>query len=208
MQKYKFSIEGLTPMLMHRNPMLDDEEVVVSGGKKGDDRYPADKWKQYLYLDSGTIVMPESNIKAALEKAGARISIGNRRTLKMAAASAIFFDDLFVPLLINGKVIKTSAIEAIKGSFDKQQAGAEKLGFTLDVRPASVNSAKHIRVRPRFQAWSIIGTFDTDDEELTEPRLKELFSLAGHIAGLCDYRPSSPKRPGAYGRFRAEIESA
>jgi hypothetical protein len=205
MKKYKVKLEGLTPLLMHRNPMLDEEDEVLSGGKKGDDRNPPGKWKSYLYVDNGRIVLPEANIRAALEKAGARISIGGKRTLKQAAVAGIMFDDISLPLLVDGKEIAASDIDGVDGLFAEHVQLARALGFCLDVRPATIGQAKHVRVRPRFDKWSCEGAFEIMFDELTEPRIHELFAIAGRIAGVGDYRPSSPRRPGPFGRFRSEV---
>lgn len=207
MDRYTLRVKGLTPLLMHRNPMIDDEEVVLSGGKKGDDRYPPDKWKSYLYLEGGRIVMPEANIKAAIEKAGAAISTGGRKSLKSAAVAGVYFDDPFISLLVGEEAREVSEedIRSISGEFNAQKGAVRDLGFDIDVRPASIGKAKHVRCRPRFNLWSFEASFEVVLEELTAKRLVELFARAGRLVGLCDWRPASPGRPGSFGRFTTEV---
>jgi len=208
-----------TPSLMHRDA-FDDEEEVISGGVKGDDRHPADRWKSYLYIEGGRVVMPEANIKAALELAGAQIKAKGRATLKRPIVAGLFFTEPFLPFLVGqaatdigdiSAVLKTyreitiDEINAIQGKFSEQVKQAAKIGITLDVRRVKIGPARHIRVRPRFDLWGVRGEFETVLEELTPPRVTECFRLSGRIAGLMDYRPSSPKRAGSFGRYRTKI---
>jgi hypothetical protein len=80
------------------------------------------------------------------------------------------------------------------------------LGFDLLVKRASVGSSKHVRVRPRFDEWQVRGSITVSEPAITQDVLEQLFELAGRYAGLCDWRPSSPKKPGPYGMFTAEVK--
>jgi len=199
--RYKVTITGITPLLMHRDAFDDEETTVVSGGPKGDDRSPPDRWKSYLYMEGGRVVLPEANLKAALEHAGAAIPLGGRKTLKRPIVAGCFFESPFIPLTVNGKEVTKKDIDNIKGDFKQQCAQAEKLGITLDVRRVKIGTSRHIRVRPRFDKWEAKELCEVVLPEITEIRLRECLRLAGRNAGLCDYRPSSPKRAGSFGRF-------
>jgi hypothetical protein len=202
---YKVTIHGVTPLLMHRDAF--DEVEVLSGGKKGDDRTPSDRWKQYLYLENGRVVMPEANIKAALEKAGAAISIGGKLTLKRPIVAGCFFDTPFLPLLVEDEEVTIDTIDAITGDFEQQCVGAREAGFSLDIHRVKIGASRHIRVRPRFDVWTCVGTCEVMiPEEITFDRLAECFRIAGNSAGLCDWRPASPKRAGSFGRFESRVE--
>lgn len=212
MDRFKVSIKGLSPLLMHfDNIEAQDAENAKgkSGGKAGDDRHPADRWKTYLYLDGKQVVMPQQNILAALLKVGSSISIGGKKTLK-AASQGVLIDEIHVPFLVGGKPLKRDAIEEIDGTFNEQRAQFEKLapGLGIQVAPCRVNGKRHIRTRPMFGQWSIVADFTVGDVDLTLPRLRELFALAGVKAGLGDWRPGSPSKPGPYGRFEAEVSKA
>jgi hypothetical protein len=208
MERFKVEIEGLTPMLMHHNNLEARDAIAATGrkgGKAGDDRYPADMWKSYLYLDDKRVCIPAENFLAALLKAGSGVSIGKMKTLK-AASQSIFFSDFFVPLIVNGKQITRADIESIDGPFADQREAVKKLGFHLFVKPCSVNGKSHVRVRPRFDTWSCSTTFETDNEDLLsgDSRVEQLWYGAGKN-GVGDWRPSSPKKPGMYGMFKSAV---
>jgi len=150
--------------------------------------------------------MPAENILAALLKAGTGFSIGGKQTLRTATQS-ILFTSFHIPLLIEGKPVSFEQIDAIDGSFAEHCQQARSLGFRLFVKPATIGTASHVRVRPCFDAWSLETTFETDDDDLLggEDRLDSLWNIAGRKAGLGDWRPSAPKKPGVYGRFKATV---
>ena len=212
MEKFHVKMTGLTPILMHfDNIEAQDAEQArgKSGGKAGDDRHPADRWKTYLYLSDKEVVMPSQNVLASLLKVGSSISIGGKKTLK-AASQGVLFDDIYLTFRTgaNLKPVKRGDVEAIEGDFNEQRRGARGLGFDVQVAPVRVNGKRHIRTRPMFSMWSVEGDFTIGDVDLTLPRLKEMFSLAGIKAGLGDWRPGSPSKPGPYGRFSAEVKAA
>jgi hypothetical protein len=211
MDKFTMKLKGLSPLLMHfDNIEAQDAENArgKSGGKAGDDRHPADRWKSYLYLNGEQVVMPQQNILASLLKVGSAISIGGKKTLK-AASQGVLIDEIQIPFLAGGKKIARKDVEEIEGTFNDQRALFEKLapGLGIQVAPCRVNGKRHIRTRPMFAEWSLVADFTIADSDLTLPRLKELFSLAGIKAGLGDWRPGSPSKPGPYGRFEAQISA-
>jgi len=63
-----------------------------------------------------------------------------------------------------------------------------------------------VRVRPRFDNWSCGGTVTVFDDMITTDVLKNILTFAGTYAGLGDWRPSSPKSPGPFGKFTAEVK--
>lgn len=199
---------------MHRNAQADEEQV-ERGSKAGDDRYPSHRWKTALWTDGEMVSVPESALRAAAEKVGATIRGVGKKTLKNAAATGLLFTQADIPMLVDGKPIPVSIIQAISGSFAEHVHQARALGFMLDVRPARVMDKTHVRVRPRFPEWSIVAEVDVI-EDLWPPdttsgstrlidRVREVFIAAGVRSGIGDWRPSSPKRPGAFGRFSAEV---
>jgi hypothetical protein len=209
MERFTVTIEGMTPLLMHYNNLEARDGHAATGrksGKAGDDRYPADMWKSYLYLDGKHICIPAENFLAALLKAGSGVNIGKMKTLK-SASQQISFSDFYSPLLINGKPITQKDIEAIDGPFKDQAELVKQLGFSLFVKPCSVNGKSHVRVRPRFDRWACNLSFETDSDDLLsgDERIESLWYGAGK-AGVGDWRPSSPKKPGMYGMFRATVK--
>lgn len=208
-RKYIVNLTSRTALLLHHNNIAardEDGAAGKSGGKAGDDRYPADRWKRCLYLFGGQLVMPTENVLASLLKVGGSIAIGGKKTLK-AASQAIYFDDAYLPLrLKDGRTLNADGLLGIKGDFGTQCDKATEMGFELFIKPCRVNNKGHIRVRPRFEQWSVEGSFETDEDDLTTPRIKTLFETAGRRSGLGDWRPGSPSKPGPFGTFRAEIE--
>ncbi len=105
------------------------------------------------------------------------------------------------------KPIPNSAIEEVarKKDFSDHEAISIAMGFELFVKRAPVGQSKHVRVRPRFNNWKIVGTLVVGMDEISNDVLAKLFELAGNFAGLCDWRPSSPKSPGSFGRFETTL---
>jgi len=209
MERFEVTIEGTTPLLMHHNNLEARDAIAArgrKGGKAGDDRHPADTWKSYLYVNDECVCIPAENFLAALLKAGSGVSIGNKKTLKSASQS-MFFSDFYVPLFVNGKTIPRADVERIDGGFAEHCQAVRALGFALFVKPCNINGKSHTRVRPRFDHWSATTMFETDNEDLLsgEDRIETLWYGAGK-AGVGDWRPSSPKKPGMYGMFTATVK--
>lgn len=210
-ERFRVTLTGRSPLLMSHNNIIARDAISKAGktgGKAGDDRYPADTWKSRLYIHGGKLVMPAENIMAGLGRVGWQISIGGKKTLKQSSQN-MQFDDYGLKFTFGGKELTEAQVDSIKGDFDAQSAAAQKIGlglFQLFVKPVSVNGKSHVRVRPKFDEWVASGEFETFDENLTLERLQRLFGMAGLIAGLGDWRPGSPKRPGPFGRFAAKVE--
>ncbi|MBA2741475.1 MAG: hypothetical protein H0U46_05635 [Actinobacteria bacterium] len=213
MISYRFEITGVTALLMHNHNIVERDRIEsvrkrMKGGKAGDDRSPAESWKGYLYFsEAGNVCIPAENLMACLLGGGVKVKVGGKETLK-THSQRIMLDAQDYDLMVGGKLIHRDAIDAIKGEFGDHATLARETGFRLHVKPASVGSSKHIRVRPMFSSWSIAGGFEIaadDANVLSKEPLRDLFSTCGRIIGLGDWRPSSPKKPGQYGRFMAEV---
>jgi hypothetical protein len=76
----------------------------------------------------------------------------------------------------------------------------------LFVKRARIGNAKHVRVRPRFDSWSVSGTLTVLDDSITTDVLERILTHAGAYAGVGDWRPSSPKSPGPFGRFTSTVK--
>lgn len=110
-------------------------------------------------------------------------------------------------MLVHGKPIPLSAIDELRElPFDQQTERAAKLGILLNVKRAKVGMAKHVRVRPQFDDWSLQGSFQVLAKELTDEVLEQIFAMAGTYKGLGDWRPGS-RKPGRFGIFRVEFEA-
>lgn len=217
--KVRFRIESVSPLLMHRDDVEWSDTMKewstnpdnASKSVAGDDRTPAFRWCGSLYHDGQTLTVPSDCLAACLGGAGKQIKTGKGgKTFKDAAASGMVITTEHLALLVNGKPIKYDKIAALvtdqKATFDQHKKVAEGLGFSLDVRRARINQTKHVRVRPRFDAWAIEGELEVWREEITLKVLTQMFEIAGARVGIGDWRPSSPKAPGPFGRFKATLK--
>lgn len=218
LQRYSFALTGTQPLLMHNDSVLAADTLEAwrkdpankRRSKAGDDRSPSWTWLSYLYLDGGQVVIPRENLIAMLIKGGASFKVGRMGTLKGETAASVFFEGSY-PLLVgpNHEPVQAADLDVLNDdaiSFSEHVEKARELGFTLDVRRATIGTTKHVRVRPRFDRWAVEGEFAAyDDGAMGAETLSALFTLCGRRVGLCDWRPSSPKKPGGYGTFTAEV---
>ena len=218
LQRYAFSLTGTQPLIMHNDSVLAADTLEAwrkdpankRRSKAGDDRSPSWTWLSYLYLDNGQIVLPRENLIAMLIKGGASFKVGRMGTLKGETAASVFFESSY-PLLVgvDRKPVQSADLASLNGdeiAFSEHIERARELGFMLDVRRATVSTSKHVRVRPRFDRWAVDGEFSAYDDGAMGPEtLSQLFALCGRRVGLCDWRPSSPKKPGGNGTFTAEV---
>jgi len=218
MQRYSLTLEGKTPLLMHRDNLAFAEKVEAwrkdPANKelsfRGDDRSPAWTWIGYLYHDTKHVGIDADNIMTMLREGGAKVPAKGKETYKKQTQSGIVLDVQQFDLLVGGKPAAVEPFRALIGVTDFLQhiQAAEAHGFELLVKRAKVGQSKHVRVRPMFRDWAATGTFSVIDEELsglTEPILQRIVAQAGLLCGTCDWRPASPKSSGTFGTFVAEL---
>lgn len=215
-KRYQVKIAGATPLLMHSDNLSWNEQIKKwqmdpsnkKKGAAGDDRSPAWLWQGYLYQEGGIIVMPADNLMTLLREGGAKCPTGKgQTTYKRQTQSGIIVDQSSWPLLVNGVVVKTEGLKALQGNedFEAHEQAAADHGFELFVKRAKIGQAKHVRVRPRFDNWGCQGTVTVVDDSITGQILETILVHAGSSAGLCDWRPSSPRSPGPFGKFTVEV---
>lgn len=217
MSKFRFELTGVTPLLFH----ADDVEAADRLGEwrkapenkgksvAGDDRSPPWTWMTYLYSDGEHVAMPSDNLMTALRQAAAKITMKKQTTFKAASQSGLCVLDEHCEFRgPNGKVRMADLAKFQDENFAIHTKQAQELGFRLFVKRAPVGSSKHVRVRARFDEWSVSGRIQIIDSTITPPVLTQMFELAGQYSGLGDWRPSSPKSPGPYGRFEAKLTAA
>lgn len=212
--QFDFVLKGRTPLLMHRDDIesadllelwqKDPKNANLS--KKGDDRTPPWRWKTYCYSDGERLTLPVDCLMTSLRAAGAELVIKGSKTFKQVTQTGLFIPTEHLPLTVEGKEIKAASIEAIEGDFPAHSEAVKKLGFRLFVKRAKVGQSKHIRVRPRFDAWEVKGRIEVLAEEITTDVLTQLFLIAGTRKGVCDWRPNSPRSPGPFGCFDTALE--
>lgn len=213
----EYVLTGKSPLLMHNDDVEQTDKVDAwrkhpdnqvkkgSGPGKGDDRRPPWTWKTYLYAGTKHVVMPTDVIMAALRDAGAKMPLG-RGSHKALTQTALVPKEVDAEFLVGGKPVTVAAVEAITGEFNAQYEAVKGLGFRLHVKRAGVGQAKHVRVRPCFDKWSVRGRLDVLAEAFGLRELTTLFNLAGEVQGLCDWRPGTKGKPGPYGRFEATVK--
>ncbi len=214
--RYSFELKGISALLVHADNVMASDDLTAwrkdpahkSISVAGDDRSPPWTWMTYCYSDGASLCMLADAVMVALRFAGAKMIMKKQETYKAATQSGILIDEEFLPILIGTKPVKCTDIAKLKNlSFAEQLAGVEKLGFKLDVRRAVVGSSKHVRVRPRFDAWTLKGTLEVSEPAITTPVLQQLFDIAGARAGIGDWRPSA-RASGSRGRFTAKLTEA
>jgi hypothetical protein len=218
-RRYKIKLIGETPLLMHQDN-LSWAEIMKKwaldpankkGSIAGDDRSPAWRWFGNLYIENNTIVMPADNLMTMLREGGKRCPTGKgQMTFKAQTQSGIVVDQGYWPLVVGDKGDPIS-VAALRGmleeeDFSKHEEAVKALGFELFVKRAKISQAKHVRVRPRFDNWSCEGSITVLDDQITTDVIRNIVTFAGVYAGLGDWRPSSPKSPGPYGKFNAEVK--
>lgn len=220
-RNYEVTMTGAAPLLLHHDNLAHAEvmkrwEKSPANSKesvKGDDRSPAWRWLGCLYVEGGHLVIPSDNLMTVLREGGKRCPTGRGTgTYKSQTQSGIVCNEIGWPIDVGrpGKEVRTIHREELDGlnaetDFAKHEALVDSIGFSLFVKRAKVGASKHVRVRPRFDRWSITGTLLVTDETITTDVLQNILTFAGKYAGLGDWRPSSPKSPGSFGTFTATL---
>lgn len=211
--RYEFTLTGTTPMLHHADDVAWSDELGEwrkdpknkSLSKPGDDRSPAWTWLGGVYHDGEQIALPSDNLAVAIRQAGARVIMKGAKTFKEESVSGLWIEEDYLPIRVDGKTIPVEKVLALKTSneFPHHIKTVEKLGFKLFVKRAAVGQSKHVRVRARFDTWSITGTALVESEVLKPDVLSQIFAIAGRI-GVGSWRPGG-KTPGRFGMFSATI---
>jgi hypothetical protein len=214
---YNVSLTGTMPLLLHGDNL--DWRASLGAwrthpdnkGKSmpGDDRSPAWTWIGGLYHDGVVLGVSSDNLMTAIREGGSRISVPGKRSLtyKRQSQSGLVVNELLWPLQGPQGTVAWPEVNALCDveDFPTHQQFAKDHGFELFAKPARIGQSKHIRVRAKFLQWSIAGSIMVMDDTVTEGVLGSILTAAGRYAGLCDWRPSSPKSPGPYGTFTAGI---
>ena len=213
LRRYEFTLAGRQPLLMHADDVEAADELEAwrkdpdkrKASKAGDDRSPAWTWQSYCYTDGEHLAWPAENLMVALRSAGAQLILKKQKTFKEMTQSGLIVETEFAQLLVKGKPIPLAALKEMRDkSFSEQSKHAAKLGFRLWAKRARVGQAKHVRVRPRFDEWSMRGVIVVVSPEITAEILTQLFTLAGNV-GTGDWRPGC-RTPGVYGQFDAALK--
>lgn len=218
-RKFSITMTGQSPLLLHHDNLKWAESMAqwtkdpASRGVSvpGDDRTPAWRWIGNLYVEANAVVIPSDNLMTVLREGGKQCPTGKRQaTFKAKTQSGIMVDQSSWPITINGSSLPYEPLKKLIGNpnFDQHEEQVASLGFSLFVKRARIGTQKHVRVRPRFDTWSCAGTVTVFEETITKEVLQNIMAFAGAYSGIGDWRPSSPKSPGPFGKFTAEVKEA
>lgn len=222
MKQYRIEIEGTTPLLMHADNIAFAEKIAAwrrdpanrEHSVSGDDRSPPWSWIGYLYHDGRHVGLPGDNLMTMLREGGARVKTGRaggKETFKKHTQAGLMLDGMQFRLLAHGAEVPVAQFEPLIGDLDfvRHIEAAEDAGFELLVKRARVGQAKHVRVRPMFRSWSAAGSLTVMDESisgLTREVIEAVLTQAGEMIGIGDWRPSSPRASGTFGKFAASVQ--
>jgi hypothetical protein len=219
-ETFGVTITGVTPLLMRRDDVQWREDMDrwlkvpenKKASKAGDDRFPAYRWLGSCYQDGAVLGIPSDNLMTLLREGAAKVASGgkNGETFKRMSQSCLVIDQIQWPLIGGKGAIKWPKLYALieESDFSAHCEAAQAAGFELWAKPAKVGTSKHVRVRPRFNEWSASGTITSLDPRLTMETVTDILRIGGQFCGLGDWRPSSPRSPGQFGRFVAEVTRA
>lgn len=215
--RVSFELTGEMPLLMHWDNIEGGDEL--KGWRQapenknvsvpGDDRSPAWSWHTYCYNDGEYVTIPQDNVMGSLMYGGTQVVLKKQKTFKELSQSGLLIESEHLDFYFGeNKRLSVADLDAMRNdTFAVQAEKCKEMGFRLFVKRAKVGQSKHVRVRPRFDQWKIKGSLNVLAKEITFDILTVMFDYAGR-GGLCDWRPSSPKRPGPYGMFTAKLKKA
>lgn len=172
MIEIKVTIQGVTPLLMHRFPMAGADD-------KSKKRTGVPDWKLEaelsLYKDeSGQIYQPSEHIEATIKEAGKQFKISGKRG---ATYSKLIGSTVSVmPYAIPHKYVD----------------------YRIDARPVVIQKARIVRYRPIFDKWELSFTIQLQDDQLPVEVAKQVLDYAGSFVGIGDFRP---QKGGKFGKF-------
>ena len=221
MKTFNITLTGETPLLLHQDnvPWSDrlkrwqKDPENKANSVAGDDRSPAWTWIGSLYHDGKMVTISSDNIMTSIREGGAKCPTGKRtETYKRHTQSGLIVNETDWPIVLgDGRTVPYEPIKALlaEDDYEVHERVADELGFELFAKRARVGQSKHVRVRPRFNAWSASGTITLLDEEMIDKTvLERILEQSGNRCGLGDWRPSAPRSPGSFGRFTAVVSPA
>ena len=165
MDTFATRIVGVRPMLHHAPNSIGQK---TTRGKK--EYLPEEEAEKALYRNSyGRIVQPMLHVLRAMEKTASDFKASGKKTFKAYILAGLSISPFEIPLL-----------DADTGEEPK---------YELDARPVTVNRARIMRVRPRFDRWALEFTMEILDAIITPAIAREILEAAGKYQGLGDYRP-------------------
>lgn len=189
MKNLKVTWKGITPLIMHScqcvnplHPISKELSKYTSKRKKTEEdliKISDLEWESGAYWKDGLgLYIPAENVEATIRN-GAKANKKGTDVQKYVTVT-----DIYIPFNYGENLTKEELIQNYE---------------YRDTRPMTVNRAKVMRTRPRFDQWNITFTLMYNEEKIDIETITNAVEYAGQYVGLCDSRPK-------YGKFVATIE--
>ena len=191
MKNLKTTWKGISPLIMHScqcvNPLHPiSKELRKYTEKKNKDKTEEDllkisdlEWEAGAYWKDGIgLYIPAENVEATIRN-GAKANRKGKDIEKYVTVT-----DLYIPFNYGENLTKEELITNYE---------------YRDTRIMTVQRAKVLRTRPRFDQWNITFNIMYNEEKIDIDTIVNAIEYAGNYVGLCDSRPK-------YGKFVATIE--
>lgn len=201
MQTIDVVILGKQPILLHKYIVSSVSNPKTRVTKAKDAANYADEWKGHTYTNKdGFVVVPALNVLACIFD-GAKGMKSGKTALTRLIYTSLNVQPFEIELLWaepEGAVSKRDFKPITLKDVEKND--------WLDMRGAVISGRRIDRVRTRVpEGWLLKFTINTLDDALTAEDIQKILINAGERAGLGDWRPSAPKKPGPYGTFEVLV---
>jgi len=189
MKNLKVTWKGTTPLIMHScqcvnplHPISKEMKKYTSKKKKTDEDLVTIsdlEWEAGAYWKDGLgLYIPAENVEATLVNGGKVFKRGTD------VQKYVNVTDLYIPFDYGENLTKEQLIHNYE---------------YRDTRAMTVNRAKIMRTRPRFDKWQITFNLMYDETKMDLDTIVNILEYAGNYVGLCDSRPK-------YGKFVSVVE--
>ena len=174
MKTYKVTIEAASPLLMNRpSTMIGD----ISKDKKSFKNEPEEMANSKLYINpKGKLYQPSTHLYGSLIEAGKHKKVVGKGKATYSK--------------IVGYAIQIEPFEI------EHQIQDWEIFSILAVNPNT--KGRYLLHRPRLKEWKLNFEVTFDESEIAPVIMRELFDIAGKIAGIGDWRPA---KKGFHGKF-------
>jgi len=189
MKNLSVTWKGISPLIMHScqcvNPLhpISKELKKYTGKKTKTDEdlmIISDlEWEAGAYWKDGLgLYIPGENVEATIQN-GAKANKKGKDIEKYVSVT-----DLYIPLNYGENLTKEELIKNYE---------------YRDTRIMTINRARILRTRPRFDQWNIVFNLIFNEEKIDLETIVNALEYSGSYVGLCDSRPK-------YGKFVATVE--
>jgi hypothetical protein len=178
------TIRGTNALLLHKYTV----STILNPKVRGQKEDYSVEWKKSVYLnEKGQLIMPWQNLMASIYD-GCKGGKAGKIYLTRVVNTSLEIVTLEPLILFEGEPITIDTIEKKDWIY---VSGAVVSGRRVDRSRAMLPAG-----------WEV--TFDIkikDKKMFDEELVKQVVQKAGKNAGLGDWRPSAPKKPGPYGTY-------